>query len=136
VEVGVKIIHESQVEEKSIPGRYIRWIADEDTLQPKYLSSCVIRVMPGETVRPAHSHPEGEELIYIITGTGKVWIEGEVQSVQPGSTVLFEQGKVHMTRNTGSEEMKVICFFSPPTGLENYRMHEDVVWPEEGQNNG
>ena len=40
----MKIIHESQVEEKSIPGRYIRWIATQDTLQPRYLSSCVIRV--------------------------------------------------------------------------------------------
>jgi hypothetical protein len=26
--------------------------------------------------------------------------------------------------------MKVVCFFAPPTGLENYRMHEDVDFPD------
>tara|TARA_B100000614_G_C14539663_1_gene489783 strand:- start:23 stop:409 length:387 start_codon:yes stop_codon:yes gene_type:complete len=120
------IVHESEVKEERVPGRFIRWIADETTLQPKHLSSCVIRVVPGETVQPAHAHPEGEELIYFISGTGQVWIDGEIGDVRPGSVVLFEQGKVHMVRNTCDEEMKVVCFFAPPTGLANYEMHEDV----------
>lgn len=126
----MKIVHESDVEEKEVPGRFIRWIADDKTLQPKYLSSCVIRVMPGETVQPAHAHPVGEELIYIMTGSGKVWIDGEIGTVRAGSTVLFEQGKPHMVRNDGDEEMKVVCFFAPPTGLENYEMHEGVEFKE------
>ena len=123
---AVKIVHESDVEEKLVPGRYIRWVADEKTLQPKYLSSCIIRVQPGETVRPAHAHPEGEELIYIISGDGHVWIDGEIGEIREGSVILFEQGKVHMVRNSGTEEMKAVCFFAPPTGLENYQMHEGV----------
>ena len=126
----MKIIHESDVEEKRVPGRYIRWIADGKTMQPKFLSSCVIRVLPGETVQPAHSHPEGEELIYIITGRGEAWVDGEIEPMRAGTAVLFEQGKVHMIRNTGDEEMKVICFFSPPTGLENYKMYEDARFEE------
>jgi uncharacterized cupin superfamily protein len=65
------------------------------------LSVCVIRVLPGETVRPAHSHPNSEELIYIITGSGKVMIENEVGEVKSGSAILFEQGKIHMLKNTG-----------------------------------
>jgi hypothetical protein len=34
-----------------------------------------------------------------------------------------------MLHYTGDEEMKVVCLFAPPTGLENYRMHEDVDFP-------
>jgi mannose-6-phosphate isomerase-like protein (cupin superfamily) len=90
----------------------------------------VIRVPPGEKVRPAHSHPNGEEVIFIISGSGRVMVAGEVQPVAPGTTVLFPQGAVHMLHNTGAEEMRVVCFFAPPTGLENYRMHEDVDFPE------
>lgn len=126
----MKIIHESEVEEKKIPGRFIRWIADEKTLQPKHLSSCVIRVLPGETVRPAHSHPQGEELIYIISGEGQAWVEGEIKPVKSGTAVLFETGRVHMLRNTGSEEMKVVCFFAPATGLANYRHYEGIEFVE------
>ena len=53
----------------------------------------------------------------------------EVESVKAGSTILFPRGAVHMLHNTGTEEMKVVCFFAPPTGLDNYRMHEGVDFP-------
>ncbi|MFI5130497.1 MAG: cupin domain-containing protein [Chitinophagales bacterium] len=124
------IIHETEVNEVEHPGRYMRWLANEDSLRAKNLSVCVIRVMPGETVRPAHSHPNSEELIYIINGSGKVMIEGEVDNVRAGSAVLFEQGKVHMLRNTGDVEMKVICFFAPATTVDNYKIFEDISFPE------
>ena len=89
----------------------------------------MIRVAAGDKVTPAHSHPNGEEVIYIIQGSGRVLV-GEVQQVRAGMAVLFPQGVVHMLHNTGSEEMKVVCFFAPPTGLENYQMHEGVDFPE------
>ena len=64
------IIHESDVPEVQHPGRSMRWLANEDSLQANNLSCCVIRVQPGEAVRPAHSHPKSEELIYIMSGHG------------------------------------------------------------------
>ena len=124
------IIHEESVPEVRHPGRYMRWLAGESGLAADNLSVCVIRVLPGEAVRPAHSHPRSEELIYIITGSGKVMIEGEVSPVQAGSAILFEQGKVHMLKNTGDVEMKVICFFAPATNVDNYRMFEEIEFPE------
>lgn len=128
--MSVPAIHESDVDELDLPGRQLRWVVSPDSLQAKYCSACIIRIAPGERVRPAHSHPNGEEVIHIITGTGRVLVNGEVTSIQAGSTVLFPQGQVHMVHNTGAEEMKVVCFFAPPTGLENYRMHEGVDFPE------
>ena len=124
------IIHESEVPEVEHPGRFMRWLANADSLPAKKLSVCVIRVMPGETVRPAHSHPNSEELIYIISGSGKVMIENEVGDVKAGSAILFEQGKIHMLRNTGNSEMKVICFFAPMTNIDNYKTFEDIRFPE------
>ena len=126
------VIHENDVPETLQPGRYMRWLVsdDETSLKAQHLSSCVIRVLPGEEVRPAHSHPKSEEVIYIVSGSGKVMIEGEVTDVKTGSLVLFEQGKVHMLKNTGSTEMKVICVFAPATSLDNYVMFEDISFPE------
>lgn len=124
------IIHETEVPEVRHPGRYMRWLANENSLAAKNLSVCVIRVLPGETVRPAHSHPNSEELIYIINGTGKVMIEGEVGEVRAGSAILFEQGKIHMLKNTGNTEMKVICFFAPATNVANYKTFEEISFPE------
>jgi quercetin dioxygenase-like cupin family protein len=109
----------------------MRWLVNQDSIQARSLSFVVIRVQPGETVRPAHSHPHSEELIYIVTGTGKVMIEGEVGEVRAGSAILFEEGKVHMLRNTGDVEMKVACFFAPATSLDNYTTFEEIEFPEE-----
>src|ERR1700761_3192097 len=124
------IIHESDVPEVEHPGRFMRWLANEDSLKANNLSVCVIRVLPGQAVRPAHSHPQSEELIYIITGNGKVMIEGEVGEVRAGSAILFEKGKVHILKNTGDIEMKLICFFAPATNIYNYKMFEDIEFPE------
>ena len=110
----VPAVHESDVEELGLPGRSMRWlVSDKDhALHASHCSACVIRVAPGDKVTPAHSHPNGEEVIYIIRGSGRVLVEGDVTPVRAGSTVLFPRGAVHMLHNSGTEEMKVICFFA------------------------
>lgn len=128
--MSVPTIHETDVEELNLPGRHLRWIVSPDGVPANQCSACVIRVAPGERVRPAHSHPHGEEVIYIIRGTGRVLVAGEVSAVREGSVVLFPQGAVHMLHNSGTEEMKVVCFFAPSTGLDNYVMHEGVDFPD------
>ena len=128
--MSVPTLHESDVEELDLPGRRLRWLVADDRIGAENCSVCVIRVAPGDRVRPAHSHPEGEEVIYVMTGSGRVLVGGDVSSVRAGSVVLFPQGKPHMLHNTGSDEMKVVCFFAPATSLANYRIHEDVDFPE------
>ena len=124
------IVPEDSIPALDLPGRQLRWLMTQDTVGAQHCSMCMIQVAPGETVRPAHSHPNGEEVIYIVQGAGKVMIEGVVEPVQAGSAVLFPQGKVHMLRNTGVTEMKVVCFFAPATNLENYKLFEGVEFPE------
>src|SRR5215469_14157001 len=127
--MSVPVIHETDVEELNLPGRGLRWIVSSGGLPAESCSACVIHVAPGDKVRPAHSHPLGEEVIYIIRGEGRVLVAGEVAAVRAGSVVLFPRGEVHMLHNTGSEDMKVVCFFAPSTNLENYKMYPDVDFP-------
>ena len=126
----VPAIHEDEVEAISLGGRHLRWLVAPGAIPATHCSTCVIIVPPGERVRPAHSHPNGEEVIYIIKGSGRVLVSGEVRSVTGGTAVLFPQGAIHMLQNTGSEEMKVVCFFAPATGVDNYQLHESVDFPD------
>jgi quercetin dioxygenase-like cupin family protein len=128
--MSVPTLHEDDVEASGLPGRQLSWLVAAGALDARYCSACMIRVAPGDKVRPAHAHPLGEEVIYIIRGSGRVLVAGEVSPVRAGSTVLFPKGAVHMLHNTGTEEMKVVCFFAPATGLENYEMHEGVDFPD------
>lgn len=125
------VIHEKDIEEKNLPGRYLRWLINKELVGAQHCTSCVIRIEPGQTVKPAHSHPNGEEIIYIIAGKGRVWIDGTISDVEAGTAVLFPQGKPHMTQNTGNKEMKIICFFAPPSDLSNYNFFTDIEFPED-----
>src|SRR5262249_47050966 len=111
--INMPSIHETEVEALDLPGRNLRWLVNADLLGAKHLSMCVVTLEPGQTVRPAHSHPNGEEVIYIVSGTGRVMISGEVSAVREGTAVLFPQGEIHMLQNNGDVQMKVACFFAP-----------------------
>jgi quercetin dioxygenase-like cupin family protein len=62
---------------------------------------------------PLHAHPH-EEAVYILAGTGRLWIENDpVGELRPGSVVFFPIGIHHTLENTGAENMKVLGAFSP-----------------------
>jgi len=127
--LALPIIDETTVEELDLPGRHLRWVVTKDNTGAHYCTMAVIRVAPGSRVRPAHSHPNGEEIIYILNGHGRVLIDGKVQPVKAGCAVLFPKGKIHMLENQSNEEMKVACFFAPATSLDNYKFFEEVDFP-------
>jgi len=66
-----------------------------------------------------------------MSGEGQVYIEGEVTDIAAGTAIRFPPGHVHMVRNSGTEDMKVVCFFTPPATLDNYAFFEDVTFPDE-----
>jgi quercetin dioxygenase-like cupin family protein len=62
---------------------------------------------------PLHAHPH-EEAVYILAGTGRLWIDDEpVGELRPGSVVFFPIGVRHTLENTGVQDMKVLGAFSP-----------------------
>lgn len=52
---------------------------------------CLLQIFSYAAV--AHSHPNGEEIIYIVRGSGKVMIEGVVEPATQASPVLFPPGE-------------------------------------------
>ena len=62
---------------------------------------------------PLHAHPH-EEAVYILAGSGRLWIEDQpVGELRTGSVVFFPIGVRHTLENTGREDMKVLGAFSP-----------------------
>ncbi len=62
---------------------------------------------------PRHAHPH-EEVVYILAGTGRLWIEDNpAGDLRPGSVVFFPIGVRHTLENTGQEDLRVLGAFSP-----------------------
>lgn len=124
------LVNEESMPETQLTGRAVRWLMTPDSTGGQYSSACTVRLEPGRRALPAHSHPNGEETIYIISGKGKVLIGDEVGEIKAGSIFLFPQGVPHMIYNTGTEELKGICFYAPVQEAVSYNYHDDVDFPE------
>lgn len=124
------IVYEENLTVNHLSGRDLRWYFTPDMKLSESFSMNVVEIKPGCTVSPAHSHPEKEELIYVVCGEGSAYVDGEVYPVHSGTAVLFRRGSVHMLRNVGDTVMKVVCFFTPEATMEDYRYHEEASFPE------
>lgn len=56
-----------------------------------------------------HTHPETEEIYYILRGRGRMRIEGEERAVGPGDGIAIPAGKKHKIWNTGKGDLVFLC---------------------------
>ena len=68
-------------------------------------------VKPGDALRAAHQHSEFEECIYTLSGQGTTFADSGEYEMRPGDTLLMPEGEKHVTRNTGSVPLILLCFF-------------------------
>lgn len=66
---------------------------------------------PGETPRGSHHHSDFEECIYVLSGQGTTFADSGEYRLKPGDTLLVPPGEKHVTRNTGKEPLRLLCFF-------------------------
>jgi len=77
--------------------------------------------VPVGVVTELHHHPKTEEIYYILSGTGKMEIDGEFREIGPGDAIAIGPGKWHRIRNDGSKDLVFLCCCAP--GYE----HTDTV---------
>lgn len=66
----------------------------------------------GETV--LHRHGQSEELYHILQGQGLLTLGAETLTLIPGDTVCIVRGTPHRIRNTGGEDLRLLCCCTPP----------------------
>jgi len=64
--------------------------------------------------RGPHLHRGFEECIYVLEGSGVTCTDSGEIPIQPGDIVLIGPNEKHMTRNTGTQTMRLLCFFAEP----------------------
>jgi len=69
---------------------------------------------PGEELRGPHVHHGFEECIYVLAGEGRILTSTGAHPLRAGDTVLVPAEEPHVTRNTGSSPLKLVCFFPTP----------------------
>jgi len=108
-----RLFKEAEAKQLGLPGRRAREIVSgERGARGVTLRIVEIPVVkPGDAVRAAHQHSDFEECIYTLSGRGTTFADSGEYEMRPGDTLLMPPGEKHVTRNTGSEPLVLLCFF-------------------------
>jgi quercetin dioxygenase-like cupin family protein len=72
----------------------------------------VVRWVEGAVLKP-HIHKTHNEMVYVLKGSGQMFINGKWIDVVAGTFHFNPMNKVHATRNTGKEDLVVLSIFTP-----------------------
>jgi quercetin dioxygenase-like cupin family protein len=61
--------------------------------------------------RSPHRHPHSEEVVFVVSGRGRVWLDGTFHEVGPGTWYRIPAGTPHATLADPGETMSLVCFF-------------------------
>jgi quercetin dioxygenase-like cupin family protein len=105
--------------------RILKWlVGDNGQITSEQCSCCIVQFEPGASAKPPHSHPDCEESIYILCGSGEMLLEGgKFEAVREGSFLLMRKNEIHLLRNTGKDVMKAVCFYSSATNNTKYDLY-------------
>ena len=84
---------------------------------PANLFSMGIQVIPPGCHIRAHGHARNDEILFVYQGTGHCVVDGATHPLETGSTMMLGRFVEHSIHNDGTDEMRLVWFFTPP-GLE------------------
>jgi quercetin dioxygenase-like cupin family protein len=93
-------------------GRTNYWFCRPDLTETRAFQICEATLPPGEG-HNFHTHPELEEVIYVLSGEVEQWVEKEKRLLRPGETAHIPAGVVHATFNVSSKDAVILAILSP-----------------------
>jgi mannose-6-phosphate isomerase-like protein (cupin superfamily) len=82
-------------------------IAQDDTI-----SLLVLRATEGVVIK-SHLHKTHDETVYVIKGTGQMFVNDKWTDIKPGSLHFNPMGKAHSIKVIGNKPLVVISIFTP-----------------------
>lgn len=76
----------------------------------------ILRVEPGQTPYPYHSHSAQWEFYHVISGSGTVRHQGGTTAIVAGDAFLFKPGEPHQIINDGTEDLMMYVVADNPFG--------------------
>ena len=111
-----RVLTQAEAKSMGLPGRKsLEIVSGEKGSQTVTLRLVEIPVpRPGEAPRGPHYHQGFEECIFVMAGEGCTRADSGEYPLKAGDTILIPSGEKHVTRNTGTEPLVLLCFFPVP----------------------
>ena len=110
-----RLLKQSEAKRLGLPGRIsLEPVSGEIGSRVTFRIAEIPPAKPGDKPRGPHLHDGFEECIYVLSGRGTTVAESGEIPLQAGDIVLIPPNEKHMTRNTGTESLVLLCFFAVP----------------------
>jgi mannose-6-phosphate isomerase-like protein (cupin superfamily) len=110
-----RLIKQTQAKRLDLPGRMsLEAVSGAIGSRMSFRIVEIAPLKPGAPLRGPHLHNDFEECIYVLSGQAAMHAESGVFDADPGDILLIPPGEKHMTINTGSEPLRLLCFFPVP----------------------
>jgi uncharacterized cupin superfamily protein len=76
----------------------------------------ILRVPPGKTPYPYHSHSAQWEFYHVLSGRGMARHKEGTTAIESGDAFLFQPGEPHQIINDGSEDLVIYVVADNPIG--------------------
>jgi uncharacterized cupin superfamily protein len=74
----------------------------------------ILRIAPGDTPYPYHSHAAQWEFYHVISGHGTARDADGVTPIEAGDAFLYKPGEAHQLKNDGSEDLLIYVIADNP----------------------
>ena len=88
------------------------WLCRDDVVANNELLLVRANMEPGRS-HPFHTHPNREELIYILSGRGEQWVGRDHKILGPGEMAFIPKGEVHGLYNPFRERLVFLAILAP-----------------------
>jgi quercetin dioxygenase-like cupin family protein len=108
-----RVYRQGEAKVLGLPGRRaLEIISGETGTRSMTLRKVEIPVAnAGESTRRMHWHGDSEECIYVLSGQGTTCTDAGEYPLKAGDVIVIPPGEKHMTSNTGTEPLMLLCFF-------------------------
>jgi uncharacterized cupin superfamily protein len=84
-------------------------------------------VAPNGLVPPPHSHPDHEELVYVLEGTLRYRVGESTRDLGPGDSMATPRGEVHSFSNPHAERVRALVINTPDIGVAYFREIASII---------
>jgi len=107
------VVGTEDVESQVFDWGVLKWMSTPDVTGGDRFSAGVVKLEPGKG-HERHTHPDSDEILYVIRGEGEQEVADETRDVEAGDMVFVPEGVEHGTVNTGWEPLLLLAVYAPP----------------------
>lgn len=107
-----RFVGPNETDDQALPGQVNHWYFKDGLGDSENLVFVRAVIQPGSG-HPFHSHPEMDEMIYVLRGEMEQWLEKEKRIMRPGDCLYIPRGVVHGCYKDGEGECEFLAILTP-----------------------